>query len=157
MQSVLTNGDLLDLKFMSRSAIAKDTWRSARQQLAPPLPMKLADPSLYSAPLKAHSAAPLTALARSDAALQVRTVAQHWMTYWAVADVVCSGACARAARGAYLLCISAASTPVDSLCYYKPLDCKHYASHHAFIPSTACLSCNHRVSSKLCQGCPVTA
>jgi hypothetical protein len=72
LQSVLTNGDLLDLKFVSRSAIAKDTWRSARQQLAPLLPMKLTDPSLYSAPMKAHSAAPLTALARSDAALQVR-------------------------------------------------------------------------------------
>uniref|UniRef100_A0A383WJF9 Protein kinase domain-containing protein n=1 Tax=Tetradesmus obliquus TaxID=3088 RepID=A0A383WJF9_TETOB len=69
-ESVYTNRDLLDIKFMSRSAIAKDTWRSARQQLAPALPMKLSDPSLYSAPLKAHSAAPLTALARTDAALQ---------------------------------------------------------------------------------------
>jgi hypothetical protein len=92
VQAVFTNRDLFDIKFMSRSAISRDTWRSARQQLAPALPMKLSDPSLYSAPLKAHSAAPLTALAQTDEALQVGKEARkaqqqagpfmHVQQYW---------------------------------------------------------------------------
>jgi hypothetical protein len=89
MQGIFTNGNSFDVKFMSRSAISKDTWRSARKPLSPALQMNLSDPSLYSAPLKAHSAAPLAALARTDTALQVR-VSKMFLYCWHSSAPHCS-------------------------------------------------------------------
>lgn len=67
----MTTRDLLDVKFVSRSAIGKDTWRSATPRVAAAVPMELGDPDLYLAPLKAHAAAPLAEMTRTNRSLQV--------------------------------------------------------------------------------------
>lgn len=71
LQSIVTQRDLLDIKFLSRSFIARTTWRTAQPQVAQPLPMLLTDPTLYQQPLKAHAASPLAAVARDNSSLQV--------------------------------------------------------------------------------------
>jgi hypothetical protein len=70
-QSIVTQRDLLDIKFVSRSAIAKTTWRTAQPQVAQPLPMLLTDPTLYQQSLTAHAASPLASVARDNSSLQV--------------------------------------------------------------------------------------
>eukprot|EP00775_Hariotina_reticulata_P001812 gene1812-2145_t len=69
-ESIVTQRDLLDIKFLSRSFIARTTWRTAQPQVAQPLPMLLTDPTLYQQPLKAHAASPLAAVARDNSSLQ---------------------------------------------------------------------------------------
>ncbi|KAF8057640.1 HT1 [Scenedesmus sp. PABB004] len=69
-QAVLISADLFDVRFASRSATASNTWRSARRRVASPVAQRLSDPELYAAPLKVHAAAPLAALASSNASLQ---------------------------------------------------------------------------------------
>jgi len=70
-QAIVTQRDLLDIKFVSRSAIAKTTWRIAQPQVAQPLPMLLTDPTLYQQSLTTHAASPLASVARDNSSLQV--------------------------------------------------------------------------------------
>ena len=74
-QSVVYQRRLLDLKFVSRASIVKDTWRTSTPVVFPQLPDNVDDPGLYQTGLKAHSAAPLASLAGNDQQLQVRGLA----------------------------------------------------------------------------------
>jgi hypothetical protein len=64
---------MLELKFVARTSIAKDTWRVSSPLVFPQLPDNVEDPRLYQTGLQAHRAAPLASLAGSDAQLQVRS------------------------------------------------------------------------------------
>lgn len=70
-QSVVYPRKMLELKFVCRTSIARDTWRVSSPLVFPQLPDNVEDPQLYQTGLQAHRAAPLASLAGSDAQLQV--------------------------------------------------------------------------------------
>lgn len=72
VQAVVYSQRMLELKFVCRTSLGKDSWRVSTPLLFPQLPDNVDDPSLYKTGLKAHSAAPLAALAGDDRQLQVR-------------------------------------------------------------------------------------
>lgn len=77
-QSVVYPRKMLELKFVCRTSIAKDTWRVSSPLVFPQLPDNVEDPQLYQTGLQAHRAAPLASLAGSDVQLQVSRHGSFW-------------------------------------------------------------------------------